>query len=1174
MGIIEFSLKRRVTVAMAAIAVLLFGAVAFSRLPINLLPDISYPSLTIESRYDGAAPAEIESLITRPIEEAVGVVSGVERVTSVSKPGLSQVTLEFGWDRDMDFAALDVRQKLDLVALPREAGKPVLMRFDPANDPIVRLYLTGAEDAEPDLYRLRYLGEEVLKKDLESTEGLAAVKVNGGFEEEIQVEIDEGRLALLGLGIKEVRDRLAAENVNQSGGSLYEEEARYLVRSRNELEDLDDIRAIVIHNEGDRVVTLNDVSTVERGHRQREVITRFGNREAVELALYKEGDANTVGVARAVQSRLERIEKELPEGVAVKLGADQSAFIQASISEVQSNAVLGGVIAIIILLLFLKDLRSTLVIGISIPLSVVATFFLMYRTGTTLNVMSLGGLALGVGMLVDNAIVVLESIFKRREAGDGAVEAARQGASEVGRAVIASTLTTVAVFLPVVFLEGIAAQLFLDQALTVSFALIASLAVSLTIIPMLASLWSTPEAAGETAGETAAKRPALPEDASKMRRAVHVLFVRVPGAILFALRWTFGGIVKVVAFLSLPLTWLFDRAMGAVQGLYPRVLRGALQAPLAVLAASVLLFAGAVYVVPSLGLDLIPDLSQGEFSFRVELPEGTPLAATDRYIASVQEILEGDERVSSFASIAGGAGLSLASTGTEGENVGRIQVRMATGATPEDEAVVAEMLRRRLAETADITFEFGRPSVFTFRTPIAIELYGDNLAELHEAATALQAGASEVAGVVDLKSSAELGNPEIQVSFRRDQLIQLGLDLSQVAATVRGKIQGDVATRLTEGDREIDVLVRSVGRGEASVGEIADLIVGQVARKRTIVDHAVLRDVQSRGAGGGTGGGAGGGNVAFGTRQVDGETVPIRLKTVADVTLTEGPSEIRRIGQKRAAVISGNLLGRDMGAAAADLEQVIQATPLPLGVTAVLGGQQEEMARSMNSLFLAIALAIFLVYLVMASQFESFLHPFVIIFTLPLAAIGVVAALALTGYTVNVVAMIGAVMLAGIVVNNAIVLIDAVNQLRREEGLPKLEALIEAGKKRLRPILMTSATTIFGLLPMALGLGEGAELRAPLAVTVIGGLAVATFLTLFVIPVVYHLLDRQVLEADLQAGIAAKAAVDREPEDGAQPPTRSETEGGRRPFEHRPQGSLSTGARPPKGALEPQEASS
>ncbi|MGB5173197.1 MAG: efflux RND transporter permease subunit, partial [Thermoanaerobaculia bacterium] len=387
MRLVDFSLHRRVTVSMIAVALVLFGLVAFSRLSINLLPDLSYPSLTVETKLSGAAPAEMESLVSRPIEESVGIVAGVKRLTSVSRPGLSQVTMEFEWGRNMDFASLDVRQKLDVVRLPRDVTKPVVLRFDPTNDPILRLYMQGTDD----LFQLRYVAEEVLKKDLESTEGVAAIKVNGGYEEEIQVRVDEGKLALLGLSIQAVNEALLKDNVNQAGGSLYEEEARYLVRSNNEFVDLEDIMDTVLLAQDGRVVRVADVSEVTRGHKQREVITRFDGREAVELAIYKEGDANTVQVAKAVERRLESISKELPEGIEVVTGVDQSKFIQASIREVLSNALLGGGIAILVLLFFLKDARSTLIIGVSIPISVVATFFLMYRTGTSLNIMSLGG---------------------------------------------------------------------------------------------------------------------------------------------------------------------------------------------------------------------------------------------------------------------------------------------------------------------------------------------------------------------------------------------------------------------------------------------------------------------------------------------------------------------------------------------------------------------------------------------------------------------------------------------------------------------------------------------------------------------------------------------------------------------------------------------------------------
>ncbi|MGK2857618.1 MAG: efflux RND transporter permease subunit [Thermoanaerobaculia bacterium] len=1116
MRLIDFSLKRRVTVSMCAVALVIFGVVSYFRLPINLLPDISYPSLTVETRFPGAAPAEVEALVTRQIEEVVGIIGGVQRMSSTSRPGLSQVTLEFDWGRNMDFAALDVRQKLDMILLPRDVEKPVILRFDPANDPIMRMYIAGGRD----LYQLRYVAEEVLKKDLESTDGVAAIKVNGGYEEEIEVRVDEGKLALLGLTIQDVNLKLGRENVNQAGGSLYEEEARYLVRARNEFENLDDILETVVVVRDGRNVTMADIATVERTHKRRAVITRFDGKEAVELAMYKEGNANVVQVARSVRNRIENVRKELPDGIEMTTGGDQSRFIQASVDEVLSNALLGGIIAILVLLLFLKDLRSTIIIGISIPVSIVATFFLMYRTGTSLNIMSLGGLALGVGMLVDNAIVVLEAIFKKREAGASPLAAAHAGASEVGMAVIASTLTTVAVFLPVVFLEGIAAQLFRDQALTVSFSLIASLAVSLTLIPMMAALVPMKGKAATEAPVVATEkvplrqrlsswwiatrddvnaqpavwksriRAAWAKDAGLVKRILRVLLL-VPRTLVWVLvklfqlvafvlryaimlvRFVANGLYNAGRFVSRPIAKVFDASMSALTTFYPKALGRALDAPLAILGAILIVFVGAVFMIPQLGLDLIPAFSQGEFFFRVELPEGTPIEATDRYIDSVQSVLETNPHVQSYSSIAGGAGLSLSNTGTEGENAARIQVQMKEGTTPEQEELVIDELREKLSASDIARFKFERPTLFTFRTPIEVEVYGDNIEELFAAAAEVRRAISEVPGLVDIKTTAELGNPELQVTFNRGQLAQLGLNLSDVTTTVRNKVQGEVATRFTEGDREIDIQVRSVDLGAASVDDVREMIVGQI----------------------------------------DGR--PIFLKSVADIKLASGPSEVRRIGQKRAAVISANLSGRDMGAVAADIRAELATLALPAGVTASLSGQEEEMQRSMRSLMMAMALAIFLVYIVMASQFESLVHPFVIIFTLPLGLIGVVAALALTGRSISIVALIGAVMLAGIVVNNAIVLIDTVNQNRRR-GVEKRAAIVEAGLTRIRPILMTSLTTILGLLPMALGIGDGAELRAPLAITVIGGLTVATLFTLIVIPVVYSVVDRKKYAVDAE----------------------------------------------------------
>jgi len=1061
MGLIEFSLKRRVTVSMFAVAVVIFGLVSFTRLPINLLPDISYPTLTVETRFPGAAPAEVETLVTRQIEEVVGIVSGVQRLTSISKPGLSQVTLEFTWGRDMDFAALDVRQKLDLITLPREIEKPVILRFDPSNDPILRLYLTGGKS----LYELRYVAEEVLKRDLESTDGVAAIKVNGGYEEEIEVRVDQGKLSLLGITMEEVNSKLRRENVNQAGGSLYEKEARYLVRARNEFENLDDILSTVLVSRDGRNITVADVATVERGHKQREVITRYGSKEAVELAIYKEGDANTVAVARSLRGRLERVKKELPEGLEIVTGSDQSRFIEASISNVISAAAQGGAIAILVLLLFLKNLRSTLIIAITIPISIIATFFLMYQFGTTLNVMSLGGLALGVGMLVDGAIVVLEAIHKRREKGERGVEAAQKGASEVSMAVVASILTTVVVFAPVVFVEGIAAQLFKDQAVTVSISLMASLVVSLTLIPLLSSIGDR----GPESSQAGSK--SLPADARWWRKAFYYTFNRGPVVVVRGIRRAINWVAGIIWPLFRPIGRAFDKSIEWINSAYPPTLDWALRSRAKVLLIALGLFVLSMMLIPVLGVNLIPSFSQGEFSFAVQLPEGTPLEVTDRYVQQAQTVLEGDPSIDAYSSIIGGAGLSLANTGTEGENAARIQVRMKPGSKTVDEEAVIERMRLRLEALGSARFKFERPSYFTLRTPIEVDVYGDALPELKAAADSIRAKLEDIKGLTDVKTSMEFGNPELQVTFNRQQLALFRLDLSEVVKTVRDKVQGEVATDFLEADREIDIRVRSIDREKASVEDVGSLIIGQA------------------------------------------NGIPIYLKAIADIRLAEGPTEIRRIGQKRAVVVSGNLAGRNMGEVAADVRTILRGEPLPPGITANLSGQEEEMQRSFRSLLLAGALALFLVYLVMACEFESLMHPFVVMFTVPLGTVGTIIALAITGHSIDVVAIIGFLVLVGVVVDNAIVLIDGVNQLR-EAGVPKLEALRQAGKNRLRPILMTSACTVLGLLPMSLGIGEGAELQQPLAIAVIGGMTLGTVLTLVVIPVVYSLLDRKVYEAD------------------------------------------------------------
>ncbi|MFC5577965.1 efflux RND transporter permease subunit [Lysobacter niabensis] len=1142
-GLIEFSTRRRVTVAMVTITFVLFGLIALSNLKVNLLPDLSYPTLTVRTEYTGAAPTEIETLISEPVEEAVGVVKGLRKLKSVSRTGQSDVVLEFAWGTDMDQASLEVRDKMEVVQLPLEAKKPVLLRFNPSTEPILRVALTSKTEGDSvrALGALRRYADDDLKKKLEPVDGVAAVKIGGGLEDEIQVDIDQQKLAQLNLPIDTVVQRLQQENINISGGRLEEGSQRYLVRTVNQFATVDEIREMLVTTQGAgggaaanaaaemaRVaaatgnaaamaaaqsvqsassstsstvaggmpVRLKDVADVRQGHKEREAIIRLGGKEAVELAIYKEGDANTVATADAIEARLKEIKEQIPADVELTTIDDQSQFIRHAISDVKLDAVIGGFLAILIIFLFLRDGWSTFVIGLSLPVSIVATFFFMDQLGLSLNVMSLGGLALATGLVVDDSIVVLESIAKARERGLGILDAAIQGTREVSMAVVASTLTTIAVFLPLVFVEGIAGQLFRDQALTVALAIAISLVVAMTLIPMLSALKGRPPMA-------------FPEEAPhpKWKPESRVLkpVAAVEHGIGAASRGGFFGIawlvVRIWRGISAVVGPIMRKASDLAMGPYHRAERGylkllpaALGRPLLVLGAAAAVFGLTLLVVPMLGADLIPQLAQDRFEMTVKLPPGTPLRDTDALVRELQRKHAKDDGISVLYGVSG-SGTRLDANPTEsGENIGKLTVVMAGGGSEAVEAAETDRLRETMAAHPSAQVDFARPELFSFSPPLEIELRGSDLASIERAGQRMAAMLRKSSHYADVKSTVEQGFPEIQIRFDQERASAMGLTTRQIADVVVKKVRGDVATRYSFRDRKIDVLVRARESDRASVESIRRLIVNP------------------------------------------GSSRPVTLDSVADVVATTGPSEIHRADQVRVAIVSANLRDIDLGGAVQEVQQMVEDQPLGADVRMHIGGQGEELDQSVNSLLFAFGLAVFLVYLVMASQFESLLHPFVILFTIPLALVGAVLALLLTNSPVSVVVFIGLILLVGLVVKNAIILIDKVNQLR-EEGVPKREALVEGARSRLRPIVMTTTCTLFGFLPLALAFGEGAEVRSPMAITVIGGLLVSTLLTLVVIPVVYDLLDRRADEYYRERGLRARrekaetaAAIEADPE--------------------------------------------
>lgn len=1096
------SVDRPIAVLMTTLAVCVFGSLSVRTLDVELLPDLSYPTLTVQTEYPDAAPESVEQFVTRPVEEAVGVIQGLRDMRSVSRAGLSEVVLEFEWDQEMDYAAMEVREKVNLVEMPDETEPARVLRFDPSLDPILRISLAG----DRSLDELRQLAERWVKPKLESVRGVAAARVRGGLDPEVVVEADPERLAARGLALADLESALRSENVNRPGGIVKDWGAVYLIRTLNEFDDLEQLERTVIRDTAQGIVRVEDVATVQRGHRDRDEITRAAGHEAVELAIYREGSANTVAVADAVNLALDELRAESRADLELVLLSDQSRYIRAAIAEVWSSALLGGFLAVLVLFFFLRDIGATSIIALSIPTSVIATFLPLQQADVTINIMSLGGLALGVGMLVDNAIVVLEAIDRHRLGGLSRREAAQRGASEVAGAVTASTLTTVAVFLPIVFVEGIAGQLFYDLAVTICLSLLASLVVSLTVVPALAGLAPSAESARARRTLFAIDRhfePGNPvpwtwrflglelapvgDGVGRPSRALTIVLFPLRLVLLLA-ALVVGACWQVLSRTFFAIMWPASRGFEALSAAYPRWLRAALQRRVAVLATAFVLFAASVLWISQLGTDLVPVLAQGEFAFQMRLPEGTPIEATADIVERIEASLVSDPVFERVFSVVGNLPSTASGRQTTGENLAQISFVLAEGTTTEAETAAVERVRTRIADFPRLDIELVRPSILAVKPPIVVQLFSDDLDELTIAADRVVAALSADVQLRDLASSAEPGSPEIRIVPLRDQMAALGVTVADLAGSLRGQIRGNLVGQFREGEERLDIRLRVREENRDRATEVR----------------------------------------ALGIRLPGGRVVPV--DAVAEIDTARSPAAIHRASGARMAEVTATTSGGDLGAVIDRVRHTVDEIDMPPGVVAELAGQDRELAVSFASLRMALALALFLVYVVMAFQFESILQPLIIMFAVPLALIGVAAALGSTGTTISVLALIGAVLLAGIVVNNAIVLVDAVNRRRGEEGQPMEDALVEAGRERLRPILMTTLTTVLGLVPMALGLGEGAELRAPLAITVIGGLTSATVLTLIIVPCLYRIVVRAssgaVPVAAAAAGSSLRASVE------------------------------------------------
>ncbi len=1035
MSLARACINRPVAVTMLFCGIVFLGFISFARLPIELLPDVSYPRLVVYTRYPGVGPAEVERFVTAPIEAQVSAVPGVQRVQSVSREGMSLVILSFAWGTDMDFAALNVREKLDNLrgALPQGADRPAILRTDPDAEPIMALSVS----ARRDLWSLKDLAEAVFKRRLEQIEGVAEAAVVGGLEREIQVELNPRLLEAHGLTLQDIAHALDAANQSVPGGSIRRGRYRYALRTLGQFRTIEEIVQVPLapgpatagggpvrsgaaltaasgsasNNQGTPgVLTVGDIATVSDGFRERESIALYNGEEAVGLLLYKESAGNTVRVVERVQEVLEQLRREYPE-VRLDVTMSQAGFISEAIDNVAQNLVQGAALAFLVLFLFLRDPRYPALIVLAIPISVVTTFALLDLFDVTLNIMSLGGLALGVGMLVDNSIVVLENIFRHRELGASVHDAADRGATEVRGAITGATLTTIAVFGPIIYIEGVAGELFGALSLAVASSLLASLVVAMTLLPMLAARWATSQSQ------------------------------------------------------YLAIAEKFQRAFNRFADWYERMLAAALERRGRVVGIALMLLVLAIGLGLTLDRSVLPEVDQGAFRARLHLPPGTPLDETARLARQLDSIFRSDRDVEAvFSRIGRETALTSALEEEEsGLNTAVLEVRLKPGAST---SATLERLRRKLPplppgilalETGEVT-SLGR-LLGGGEADLAVQVRGENLEQALEYARTLRDRLAALPRLRNVRLDAEEGQPELQLEIDRDRAAAYGIEPQLVAQAVEHYMRGVQATEFLDFDQKVPIIVR--------------------------LPEADRRSPET-------------------LRLLSVNGIPLRELVRSRETL--GPAEIRRLDQARTVSVYADIAQGGVDEVVSAIRAVLGEVSPPRGLTAEIGGENEELRQSLRGLALAFGLAVLLVFMILAAEFESLAHPFVILLSVPLGAIGAVLSLWLAGLGLNSMSLIGIIVLVGIVDNDAIVKVDFINQMRRA-GMSVRQAILAAGRARLRPIVMTTVTTLFGVLPMVWGFGRGAELRQPLAVAIFGGLFTATLLTLVVIPVAYELVE-------------------------------------------------------------------
>jgi hydrophobic/amphiphilic exporter-1 (mainly G- bacteria), HAE1 family len=1070
MKLARIAVDRPVTMYMFYVAVILLGAVSLRELSVDLLPDISYPRLSVITNYPGVAPEEVETLITAPLESAVSRVPGLRRVESVSKEGVSLLTLEFDWGTDMDFTMLHTREQLDNAKdrFPEDAESPTIIPLDPQSRPIITLALSG----DRTLLELKELSEELIKPRLEQIEGVGSADITGGVEREIQVEVDPRKLALYGLTVDDVARRVDAFNRNLQGGTIRKGTFKYALRVVGEFGSLNEIGEIglLVTKEGG-VVRLRDVATVHDSVKERQGMTRIDGAESIGLLVRKESGANTVKVTKLVREVIGQIRAENP-GITLSVVSEQAKTIEDAIGAVKDELIQGAILAFLTLLIFLQDWKTPLIIGTVIPISIIGAFSLLFFGNITLNIMSLGGLALGVGMLDDCAVVVSENIFRHRSLGKGLKEAAYIGTKEVGPAVVSTALTTIVVFLPVIYVHGVAGQLFKDTALTVTFALLASLLVSLTLIATLESREFDFGIGKEARWRWKWGLKELPI----AERPLYAVFKGIGFVLDFLASFFVQLFAFILHYLGLPFRPLLKAVFSAFNVVYgrfidgyQRFLRWSLDHKGRVMAGTLVFFAVVFALGGLIRRELMPPMATTTFELDLKMPADFSFEQTTEMAVMIETRLRGLAPVKAVLSQVGIVSGMESADPAISVNSARLFVEVQE---PRQLEGVFDAARSRLVQFPDVAYTIARGQSTINRflalsaSEIGLQVKGKDLDRLKEIAVELTARLARISGVADVATNIGEGKPEFKVTVDKEALKKYpGLSPSTIGDLLVSAVRGRVATQFREMEKKSDVLVRL----EDASRENIEALLGE--------------------------------SLPF-----EGRAVPLR--DLVSYEIVRGPREIRRENQQREVLVTANLKGCKLSQVTPAIDKAISALRLPTEYRVTWSGERDEMARSLRSLVLALLLAVFLTYMIMAAQFESLVHPFIVMATLPMGAAGAIVALLLTGQTYNVISIIGLVVLVGIVVDNATIKIDYTNQLRRG-GMPLREAVEEGSHVRLRPILMSTGSTLIGLIPMALALERGAELMQPLAIVVIGGLTFSTFMTLILIPVIYEWAERK-----------------------------------------------------------------